>query len=163
MNMFIYESRVEIRAGRDAVWPLLCGATMTLPPPLLLRLGVPRPVACRLADDGRTRECVTDRGRVEQRILERRAPELLSFERVRDTAGLERWVTSMKDTFTLEETADGMTLTRRTEVEPRSCSGPLLRFALPPIHRYVHRNMKALAESGHSPAESPRSEGRLRT
>jgi hypothetical protein len=162
MNMFIYESRVEIRAGRDRVWPLLCGAAMTLPPPLLFRLGIPRPVECRLGEDGQTRECVTDRGRVSQRILERRPPELLAFERVADTAGLEFWLHAMKDTFLLEETPEGMILTRRTEVDPRGCAGPLLRLAMPLIHHYVHRNMKALAESGPSaegsrpPAGHPR-------
>jgi hypothetical protein len=162
MNVFIYESSVEIRAGRDRVWPLLCGAAMTLPPPLLFRLGIPRPVECRLGEDGQTRECVTDRGRVSQRILERRPPELLAFERVTDTAGLDFWLRSMKDTFLLEPTPEGMILTRRTEVDPRGCAGPLLRFALPLIHHYVHRNMKALAESGPSaegsqpPAAHPR-------
>lgn len=159
MNMFIYESRVGIRATREAVWPLLCGSTMTLPPPLLLRLGVPRPVACRLKDDGLTRECITDRGRVEQRILERRPTERLAFERVRDSVGLDRWVVSMKDTFILEDAPEGMTLTRRTEVQPRGCAGPAIKFALRRIHRYVHRNMKEQAESGRSAAVSPRSAG----
>jgi len=163
MNMFIYESSVGIRADRDTVWPLLCGSTMTLPPPLLLRLGVPRPVACRLGKDGLTRECITDRGRVEQRILERRPSELLSFERVRDSVGLDRWILSMKDTFLLEDAPGGMILTRRTEIEPRGCTAPLLRIALARIHRYVHRNMKRLAESGHSAEGSPRSEGHPRT
>jgi hypothetical protein len=151
MNVFIYESRVEIRAGRDRVWPLLCGAAMTLPPPLLFRLGIPRPVECRLGEDGQTRECVTDRGRVSQRILERRPPELLAFERVTDTAGLGRWVRSMKDTFLLEELDGGMRLTRRTEIAPRACTGPLLRIAVAAIHRYVNGNFKFLAE-GLSPA-----------
>jgi len=151
MNMFIYESAVEIRAPRWAVWPLLCGATMRLPPPLLFRLGVPLPVECRLGTDGETRECVTRRGRVRQRFLERRAPEVLSFERTDDSAGLRRWIRSMKDTFRLEETAGGTRLTRRSEVEPRFWALPFLGIALPAIHRYVNRNFKALAEQGPEP------------
>jgi hypothetical protein len=167
MNMFIYESSVDIGAGRERVWPLLCRATLTLPAPLLFRLGLPRPVACRLGKDGRTRECVTDRGRVVQRIVERRAPERLAFERVSDTAGLERWVRSMKDTFILEELEGGMRLTRRTEIAPRVCAGPLLRIALPVIHRYVNRNFKLLAENVSSvpeapPPAPPRPDGRRR-
>jgi len=124
---------------------------MTLPPPLLLRLGVPRPVECRLGADGSTRECVTSRGSVRQRILERRAPELLSFERTGDTAGLRRWIRSMKDTFRLEEIAGGLRRTRRSELEPRLCALPFLGIALPAIHRYVNRNFKALAEQGSEP------------
>ena len=58
----------------------------SLPEHLLFRLGVPRPVECRLGTDGETRECVTPRGRVRQRILQRRAPEFLSFERIDDSA-----------------------------------------------------------------------------
>jgi hypothetical protein len=148
MNVFIYESRIEIQAGRDRVWPLLCGAVMTLPPSLLFRLGVPRPVECRMGSDGETRECATSRGRVRQRILERRAPEFLSFERTGDTAGLRCWVRSMKDTFRLEEIVGGMRLTRRSELAPRFWARPFLWIALPVIHRYVNRNFKAIAEQG---------------
>ena len=149
MNVFIYESSVRIQAGRFQIWPLLCNATMTLPPPLLFRLGVPRPVACRLGEDGETRECVTSRGRVRQRILERRAPELLTFERIDDSAGLDRWIRSMSDTFLLKALPGGATLlTRRSRVEPRWWSGPWIRLALVLIHRYVHRNFKQLAETG---------------
>ncbi len=148
MNMFIYESSVEIQAGRDRVWPLLCGATMTLPPPLLFRLGVPRPVECRMGTDADTRECVSSRGRVRQRILERRAPERLTFERIGDTVGLQCWLRSMKDSFRLEEIAGGMRLTRRSELEPWFWALPFLWIALPAIHRYVNRNFKAIAEQG---------------
>ena len=146
MNMFIYESAVEILATRAEVWPLLCGATLTLPAPLLFRLGVPRPVECRMGTDGQTRECVTSRGRIRQRLLQRRAPEFLSFERTDDTARLQCWLRSMKDSFRLEETAGGMRLTRRSELEPRFWAVPFLRIALPAIHRYVNRNFKAIAE-----------------
>ncbi len=148
MNVFIYESRIEIQAGRERVWPLLCGAVMTLPPPLLFRLGVPRPVECRRGADGETRECMTSRGRVRQRILERRAPGFLSFERTGDTAGLQCWVRSMKDSFRLDEIPGGMCLTRRSELQPRFWAHPFLGVALPAIHRYVNRNFKAIAEQG---------------
>jgi hypothetical protein len=151
LNMFIYESVIEIRAPRAEVWPLLCGATMRLPPPLLFRLGVPQPVECRLGTDGETRECVTRRGRVRQRILERRAPEVLSFERTGDTAGLRRWIRSMKDTFRLEEIDGGTRLRRRSELEPRIWAVPFLWIALPAIHRYVNRNFKAIAEQRPEP------------
>ena len=153
MNMFIYESAVEIRASREHVWPLLVGSVMVLPAPLLLRLGLPRPVACRLSPDGQSRECLTSRGRIWQRILERRAPEVLAFERESDTVGLRYWLRSMRDSFTLERTQLGMRLTRRTQVEPRIFAGPLLRLALRVIHRYVHRNFKLLAER--EPQEAP--------
>ena len=146
MNMFIYESAIDIRATPAEVWPLLCGAIMTLPAPLLFRLGVPRPVACRLGADGESRECVTSRGRVRQRILERRAPEFLCFERTDDTAGLRCWLRSMKESFRLERITGGMRLTRRSELEPRFWAVPFLGIALPAIHRYVNRNFKAIAE-----------------
>jgi hypothetical protein len=146
VNMFIYESAVEIRSTRAEVWPLLCGATMTLPPPLLFRLGIPRPVECRLGADGETRECVTSRGQVRQRILERRAPERRVFERMDDTAGLGCWVRSMRDSFTLEDRPGGMRLTRRTELEPRFGARLFLRIALSVIHLYVNRNFKWIAE-----------------
>jgi len=151
VNMFIYESVIDIRATRAEVWPLLCGATLTLPAPLLFRLGVPRPVECRMGADGETRECVTSRGRVRQRILERRAPEFLCFERTDDTVGLRCWLRSMKDSFRLERIAGGVRLTRRSELKPRFWALPFLRIALPAIHRFVNRNFKAIAER---PAEA---------
>jgi hypothetical protein len=51
--------------------------------------------------DEETCECITSRGRVRRRILERRAPAFLFFERTGDTAGLQFWVRSMKDSFRL--------------------------------------------------------------
>lgn len=153
MNMFIYESQIQIRAPRERVWPLLTGAVMVLPPPLLLRLGLPRPMACQLSPDGQGRECQTSRGRIRQRILDRRAPEYLAFERTSDRVGLGLWLRSMKDAFTLECTDDGMRLTRWTQIEPRIFADPLLRMVLPVIHRYVNRNFKFLAEA--EPGETP--------
>ncbi len=154
MNMFIncgrveVASAVEIGAPPGRVWPFLTAARMDLPAPLLLRLGLPAPVACRPGPQPGTRECVSDRGVVGQRITEWVPPARLSFERVSDTAGLGRWVLSMRDTFTLEALPGGRTrLRRRTVLRPRcALQAPLLRWALAAIHAYVHRNFKHLAE-----------------
>jgi len=57
----------------EHVWPHFLHARMDDTRPLLFRLGVPKPVSCRVLEGtpavGNTRQCMTDRGTIDQRIL----------------------------------------------------------------------------------------------
>ena len=63
---------IVIQRPPAEVWPLLCSSKMDPRIPCLFRLGIPKPVECRLPDGaggvGQRRECVSDRGVIRQRI-----------------------------------------------------------------------------------------------
>ena len=66
------------------VWPLLCSSRMDPRIPCVFRLGIPKPVECRLPDGaggvGARRQCVSDRGVVHQRITHREQERVLRFQ-----------------------------------------------------------------------------------
>ncbi len=140
---------VRLDAPPERVWPLLCSARMDESAPDCFRLGIPTPRECRLESGsggvGSTRECVSDRGIVRQRITAWEEGRRLEFVRTSDTAGLRRLVVSMRDTFWLEPLPGGATrLTRTTVIRPRRRCGferLLLPLAVGSVHRFVHRNL----------------------
>ena len=68
----------------DKLWPLLCSSRMDPEIPCLFRFGIPKPVECRLPDGvggvGHQRQCVSDRGIINQRIIQWDEPNTLRFE-----------------------------------------------------------------------------------
>lgn len=145
MNMFIRTS-IEIAAPPERIWPLLGRAR--LEGCRLLGRWLPAPRECRLSEDGRTRECVTSRGRIRQRVTRSVPGRELAFERVSDEIGLSHLLLSMEDRFLLKRAGSLTRLTRESRVKPRCvAAGWLLRVSLPRIHRYVHERFKRLAES----------------
>jgi hypothetical protein len=123
---------------------------------LLFRLGLPKPVECRLPDGsggvGARRECVSVEGVVQQEITQWHPPRLLAF-RMLETNLIQRHVCSaIIEQFDLEDTGGGMTrITRTTEVtmQPgvRRCAAIFVRIGLMNIHRYVFKNWASVSES----------------
>jgi hypothetical protein len=137
------------------VWPLLCNSTMDGTSRLWFKVGVPRPVECRLPDGqggiGSERECVSDQGIVHQRILEWVPEKRLSFRMEKTDLRFQRYVREIVDTFDLRVQEGGVTVTRSTKVV---LQGPLqllkkvaLYISLKQVHRYVFRNWVRLASA----------------
>jgi uncharacterized protein YndB with AHSA1/START domain len=144
MNMFIITT-VDIAAPPERVWPLLGRAR--LEGRCLLRRWVPVPRECRMSDDGLTRECVTSRGRIRQRVTRAAPGSELAFEMVSEDVGLSWFLVSMADRFLLERVGNGTRLTRESRVRPRhTAAGWILRWAIPRVHRYVNERFKRIAE-----------------
>lgn len=131
------------------VWPLLCSSRMDPRIPCLFRLGIPKPVECRLPDGaggvGARRQCVSDRGVVHQRITHWEEERVLRFQMEDTTLYFRPCVTAIVEEFTLEPLDSGRTrLTRTTDItvsgvgsfakELVMCAGT--KF----VHRYVFRN-----------------------
>jgi hypothetical protein len=154
-------SSIEVKALPEAVWAVLCSAQMPVTAPCEFRFGSfspPTPLRCELPEGrggiGSRRRCVTDRGIVEQRIVEWTEGERLAFELVADTAGLNTHVRSMRDVFVLKQALgpDGpTTLTRFTDFEPQGPCEQLRGFALSlavrRVHRFTLRGFKAAVEA----------------
>jgi hypothetical protein len=122
----------------------------------LFRLGLPRPVECRLPDGsggvGARRECVSVEGVVHQEITQWQPPRRLAFRMI-ETNLLQRHVCSaIIEQFDLEDVGGGMTrITRTTEVTMRPgirrCAAIFVRIGLMNIHRYVFKNWAIASES----------------
>ena len=133
----------------DEVWPLLCGSKMDDQIPLQFRLGIPKPVECRLKGGtggvGGERQCVSDRGVINQRITEWVQNRRLKFEMKDTDMYFGKCVTSIKENFDLaEHGARGTMITRTTEFKVKGwfglCKSALIWIGLKNVHLYVFKN-----------------------
>lgn len=131
----------------EDVWPLLTNSSMDRSRPCLFRLGVPKPVQCRLPGGGGVgarRECVSEQGRVIQRITRWDPPRALSFEMVKTDLFFADHVAAIEEAFDLESAGTDTKVVRTTRVRlqsgrPAFC-GILFWIGLKQVHRYVFRN-----------------------
>lgn len=137
----------------EVVWPLLCNSRMEPAASCLFGLGLPQPRQCGLPEGeggvGRTRQCVSDRGVIEQTILIWEPPRHLAFSMDRSDLYFRSCVPSIVDDFELVPTPDGGTLaTRTTSVTVigwfRWVKRAALWGGLKKIHRFVFRNWESL-------------------
>ncbi len=149
----IVRTEFLFRNDPERIWPRLCHATMDTRRPCLFRFGIPKPVECRLPSEhgevGATRECVSDHGTIQQRILEWVPPARLKFEMVSTDLDFRRHVDTLVDTFELRPLGPESTLVIRTS-ELR-LHGPLawirapgLWIGMKQVHRYVFQNWATL-------------------
>lgn len=152
----IVRTRRNLPYSASAVWPLLCSSEMNGSPALPFRLHAPRPIACRLPSGvggvGEERECVTDRGRVRQRILEWTPPARLVFRMEQTDLAQLGSVAELVDTFDLAPGPRRTAVTRTTIVRFRRTVSFgrrfLLLLGLKEVHRYVFRSWRRSMEEG---------------
>ena len=109
---------------------------------------------CRLADGsggvGATRECVSDKGLIQQTILEWVPEQRLQFEMRETSIYFGPCVDAIIETFVLEPVGDETTKITRTTRFPLKPPARLwasipMWIGLKSIHRYVFRNWRELA------------------
>jgi len=139
-----------------AVWSLMCNSQMEDSASLLFKLGVPKPIQCRVTDNrpgvGSERECVSDQGVVRQRILVWAPAKCLSFRMESTDMPFRKHVRDLVDTFDLESARGGVVVTRTTQVWTQGRFQFVERFALyislKKVHRFVFGNWERLANQG---------------
>lgn len=145
----------------EVIWPLLCNSRMEPTTSCLFGLGLPQPQQCRLPDGqggvGSTRQCISDRGVVEQTILVWEESRHLAFSMDRSDLYFRSCVISIVDDFELTLTPQGGTrATRTTSVQVigwfRWLKQMALWVGLKQIHRFVFRNWQRLAAFATAPA-----------
>jgi hypothetical protein len=151
-------------ASPDSLWPHFFNATMDHTRPFLFRFGIPKPLSCRVLEGfpaiGHTRQCITDRGTIDQRILVLEPSRQVSYEMQSSTIQRRAWVGHLKDTFTLMPRADGRTKVQR--MAEFSAAGSFravkelaLGLALHQAHRYAARNWRRLAAESELAGRDP--------
>ena len=142
------------KVSAAALWPLLFNSKMDDRQPCYLLCGLPKPLECRLPDNqggvGSTRECVSDKGTIQQRITEWIPGHKLSFELVKTDLYFGPCVESIKEQFEITDNNQGGCRIIRTTTF--NAKGPLaflvsipMYIGLKAIHRYVFRNWKRLS------------------
>jgi hypothetical protein len=153
----------DFTQAATVIWPLLCNSRMEASPSCLFGLGLPQPKQCLLPDGpggiGSRRQCVSDRGTVEQTILVWEEPTHLAFSMDRSDLYFRESVPSIVDDFELLPLVGrGTRVTRTTSVQVigrfRWFKQVCLWIGLKKVHRFVFRNWARLASAavGH-PAE----------
>lgn len=148
------ESRWLFPCEPHHIWPHFLHARMDDSRPLLFRLGVPKPISCKVLEGvaavGNTRQCTTDRGTIDQRILILQPDERLRYQMQKSTVWCADWVGLLVDTFELREVPGRGTEVRRTTQFEAAGN---LRWAkrlglwagLRQAHAYASRNWRRLA------------------
>lgn len=147
-------SSIAVNATPENVWKYLCDAHMPTAP-WCFQFGVPTPQTCRIIGEatgvGAHRQCQTNQGFVDQRITEWLPPRHLTFVATSDIIGLYKHIKEMQDTFTLEQTQTGTTLTRKTNFETTGAlafvKAIIFKMTVRRIHRFTMKGFKALAEA----------------
>lgn len=154
------ESRWIFDCDPEHIWPCFLSATMDDHRPLMFRMGIPKPVSCRLLDTdlavGAIRQCTTERGTSDQAILDFQENRRLHYRMVNSSMPLGHWIGKLEDTFTLTPLGG-----RRTAVGRRTvftAKSPVAFFKqigiavfLKQTHNYAARNWRRLSyeRAGH--------------
>jgi hypothetical protein len=146
----------------ELIWPLLCNSRMEPTASCLFGLGLPMPLQCRLVEGsggvGSTRQCISDRGMIEQTILAWEEPHHLAFKMDHTDLYFRSCTPSIVDDFELVQTPKrGTRATRITSVTVigwfRWVKQAGLWLGLKKIHRFVFRNWERLASKVATSAE----------
>jgi hypothetical protein len=143
--------RTSVVIGKPAatLWPLLCDSRMDPRMPCFFRLGIPKPVECRLPDGegraGARRECVSQRAVVHQRITAWEPARRLQFHMEDTNLHFRPCVSALREEFLLEPLDSERTrLTRTTDLTTTGAlpwaKAMIMAVGLKCVHRYVFRN-----------------------
>lgn len=122
--------------------------------PLSFRLGIPKPLSCKILEGepkiGHTRQCTTDKGYIRQNIVELEENRKLVYEMKESNVWCKNWVSFIKDTFMLEPLGDNKTKVTRITVFFGVKHIPVLStlalwFSLRQAHKYASKNWRRLS------------------
>ncbi|SFA96293.1 hypothetical protein SAMN03159496_01204 [Rhizobium sp. NFR07] len=157
------------------IWPNFLQSKMDATRPILFRFGIPKPMSCKVLEGegkvGNTRQCTTDLGTIDQRILTFEENRKLRYRMIRSTVWCRDWVGHLEDEFSLTPLDGGRTrVERQTEFKAAGWFSGLKQIALwaalRQAHVYAARNWRRLAtermrmEAGNAMAAQAAGEGR---
>jgi hypothetical protein len=138
----------------EDIYPHFFCATMDDTYPIAFRLGIPKPLSCKVLEGepkiGNTRQCTTDNGYIQQNIVELVENTKLVYQMKDSNVWCKNWVSFLQDSFILEAIGDNKTkVTRITEfkgvIHIPVFSTVALWFSLKQAHRYASKNWRRLS------------------
>lgn len=149
------ESSWVFDCSPEDIFPHFFFARMDDSYPLAFRLGIPKPLSCKVLEGkpqvGNTRQCTTDKGYIRQEIVELIQDRRLVYEMRETDVWCRNWVSFLQDTFLLEPIEESRTRVQRITEFKGVASIPVLStlalwFSLKQAHRYAAKNWRRLAE-----------------
>lgn len=143
-----------LRADAETAWrSIMYYEQVRHEPPLILRVGLARPLATRGRSDrvGDIKTCLYNKGFISKRTTKSIPGEVLAFEVIEQRIGYEHDVRLKSGAFEFEGLDDGTTrVTLSTTYEPllspRWVWGPFERYAVHTLHGHVLEGMRLEAE-----------------
>lgn len=138
----------------EDIYPNFFQSTMDDSYPLAFRLGIPKPLSCKVLEGepkiGHTRQCTTDKGYIQQNIVELQQNRKLVYQMKDSNVWCKGWVSFLQDAFILEPLNREKTkVTRITEFRGARylpvLSTLALWFSLRQAHRYASKNWRRLS------------------
>ncbi len=138
----------------EDIYPHFFCANMDDTYPIAFRLGIPKPLSCKVLEGepkvGNTRQCTTDKGYIRQEIVELERNAKLVYQMRETNVWCRNWVSFLQDTFLLELIGEEKTQVRRITEFRGVASIPLLStialwFSLRQAHRYAAKNWRRLS------------------
>ena len=138
----------------EDIFPHFFFARMDESYPVAFRLGIPKPLSCKVLEGeprvGNTRQCTTDRGYIQQEIVELIQDRKLVYEMRETDVWCRNWVSFLQDTFLLEPIEGSRSRVRRVTEFRGVASIPVLStlalwFSLKQAHRYAAKNWRRLS------------------
>jgi hypothetical protein len=153
ITAMIVRTRWTVPHSPEALWPVLCDSRLELEPRCpVFYMGTPRPAMCQLPDGAggvnATRECVSEQGKIQQRITVWEPSVRLAFHMESTDLGFHSFVDQLGDLFELTPAGRGTRITRTTTVTVsgfgRAALYPTLWVGLKAVHRFVFRNWQKM-------------------
>jgi hypothetical protein len=138
----------------EDIFPHFFFARMDESYPIAFRLGIPKPLSCKVLEGvpqvGNTRQCTTDKGYIRQEIVELIQDRKLVYEMRETNVWCRNWVSFLQDTFVLEPIDENRTRVSRATEFNGVASIPVLStlalwFSLKQAHRYAAKNWRRLS------------------
>jgi len=144
-HVAVVVTKRSIAAAPADVWDaLMFYEEVDAEPPLLLRLGLPRPVRAEgsMRRAGDVKVCIYEHGELHKRITRVEPHHRIDFEVTHQQIGFERSVSLRSGAFTLTPAANGRTHMALStgytpHLAPRFVWGPIERLAVRTLHNHV--------------------------
>lgn len=138
----------------EDIYPNFFNASMDNSYPLAFRLGIPKPLWCKVLEGepkvGHTRQCTTDKGYIRQTIIELEENRRLVYQMKESNVWCRNWVGFLQDSFILSPINESQTkVVRITEFRGVRhlpvISTLALWFSLKQAHQYASKNWRRLS------------------
>lgn len=148
------ESSWVFDCNPEDIFPHFFCAKMDDTYPLAFRLGIPKPLSCKVLEGepkiGNTRQCTTDKGYIRQNIVELEYNSKLVYQMKESNVWCKAWVGFLQDSFILEPEENEKTTVRRITEFKGSKLLPFIAtaslwFSLRQAHKYASKNWRRLS------------------
>ena len=138
----------------EDIYPHFFCSTMDDSYPIAFRLGIPKPLSCKVLEGepktGHTRQCTTDKGYIQQNIVELVENSKLVYQMKDSNVWCKNWVSFLQDSFILEPIDGNKTKVKRITEFKGVIHIPIFStiaiwFSLKQAHRYASKNWRRLS------------------